>query len=491
MTVENLTEGSTPTFDRLGGYDADGLVADAEGKVYLWLPNGTHVFFRDGRAMLAVVDDADVVATEWTTGVTVDGADVATLSGDGWSYDIDTAVLTLSSNSRDYTLSGTNTDGDVSVVVSAGYVNAIISNLVLCVTNVERSAIYVNDGLSTTLTLAGTNVLMSGENCPGVRTRATIERDGSYYTYDAYLDIKGTGTLLAVGGQNAAGIGGGQRENGSYVSVYGGELEARGGMNGAGIGGGWRGKGGNLSVYGGRVTAVGGTYASAIGGGFGETGERYFQNNGTVIANGGSVNLVTADAISSSGRGNIIRGGSLHVTGEKPTISNPPVNGSNVRVWCVTVTNLVPGAKVVLDGLSGYGTSDIFADDTGAVYLWLPNGAHLFSTQIGEETWRWRADVSGADTVAVAVTGPDGLTITGIALTETAVTITVASDPAEWMASGYASLRVRAGAALPLPAGDEALLDESLVTATLNADGTATLTFPRSSSDLMFYRIER
>ena len=89
------------------------------------------------------------------------------------------------------------------------------------------------------------------------------------------------------------------------------------------------------------------------------------------------------------------------------------------------------------------------------------------------------------------MTGPDGLTITGIALTETAVTITVASDPAEWMASGYASLRVRAGAALPLPAGDEALLDESLVTATLNADGTATLTFPRSSSDLMFYRIER
>ena len=209
-----------------------------------------------------------------------------------------------------------------------------------------------------------------------------------------------------------------------------------------------------------------------------------------MIANGGSVNLVTADAISSSGRGNVIRGGSLHVTGDNPTISTSPVNGSNVRVWCVTVTNLVPGAKVVLDGLTGYGTSDIFADDAGAVYLWLPDGAHLFSTQVGEETWRWRANVSGADTVAVAVTGPDGLTITGIALTETAVTITVASDPAEWMASGYASLRVRAGAALPLPAGDEALLDPSQVTTTLNADGTATLSVPRQSASQMFYRIE-
>ena len=91
----------------------------------------------------------------------------------------------------------------------------------------------------------------------------------------------------------------------------------------------------------------------------------------------------------------------------------------------------------------------------------------------------------------MAVTGPDGLTITGIALTETAVTITVASDPADWMAGGYASLRVRAGTALPLPAGDEALLDESLVTATLNADGTATLSVPRPAEALMFYRIEQ
>ena len=227
---------------------------------------------------------------------------------------------------------------------------------------------------------------------------------------------------------------------------------------------------------------------SAIGGGFGETGVRYFQNGGTVVADGGSVNLVNADAVSSTGRGNTIRGGSLHVTGEKPTISNPPVNGSNARVWCVTVKHLVPGAKVVLDGLPDYGTSDIFADDTGAVYLWLPDGEHIFSTQVGDDTWQWRAKVSGADTVAV--TGPDGLSITGIALTATTVDITVAADPAGWMAGGCERLRVRAGAALPLPAGDEALLDPSQVTTTLNADGTATLSVPRQSASQMFYRIE-
>jgi len=475
VTVPDCAPNSPVALVGLEWYGMDGILSDADGKVYLWLPSGVHFFAVDGVSYVADVDGRSAVAERYVpTGVHVDGTDVSRRRGDGWQF----AQGTLSF-SGNCTVSGTNSQGMVAIMVEPTVETLTLSNLVLRGTQEYYVPISVFATNRCAVVLAGANELEAGANAAALAV-------GDGFS----VEVSGRGTLKAIGGDGGAGIGGGWRENGSYVSIYGGVVEARGGMNGAGIGGGWRGKGGNLSVYGGRVTAVGGAYASAIGGGYYETGVRYFQNGGTVIANGGSVNLVTADAVSSSGRGNVIRGGSLHVTGANPTISTSPVNGSNVRVWCVAVTNLVPGAKVALNGLSDYGTSDIFADDTGAVYLWLPDGAHLFSTQIGEETWRWRADVSGADTVAVAVTGPDGLSITDIVLAETTVDITVAADPTGWMASGYASLRVRAGAALPLSAGDEALLDPSQVTTTLNADGTATLSVPRQAATQMFYRIE-
>ena len=161
-------------------------------------------------------------------------------------------------------------------------------------------------------------------------------------------------------------------------------------------------------------------------------------------------------------------------------------NGSQALLWCVTVPGFTPGATVTLKRLDGYGTTDIFADATGCVYLWLPYGTHRF---VANGTL-YAAAVNAMDVTAVVMAEPDGLTITGIVLTDTAVKITVASDPADWMADGRETLCVRAGTTLPLSAGNEALLDQSQVSTTINADGTATISFPRPTTSPMFYRIE-
>ena len=94
------------------------------------------------------------------------------------------------------------------------------------------------------------------------------------------------GTVTATGGANAAGIGGGREGHGATVNIYCGEVTATGGQFGAGIGGGDEGDGGTVTVYEGVVTAVGGTNAAGIGGG-------YYANGGTVELHGGDVTAIS------------------------------------------------------------------------------------------------------------------------------------------------------------------------------------------------------
>ena len=85
--------------------------------------------------------------------------------------------------------------------------------------------------------------------------------------FDAYVTING-GFVKAYGGDEAAGIGGGDGIVGAFVRINGGEVEAYGGYHGAGIGGGEGADGGPVIIKGGHVLAVGGDSAG-IGAGNG------------------------------------------------------------------------------------------------------------------------------------------------------------------------------------------------------------------------------
>lgn len=88
-----------------------------------------------------------------------------------------------------------------------------------------------------------------------------------------YVYIHG-GTVVAIGGDNAAAISGAQvlhYPDDSQIEyglcIYGGHVMATGSSNGAGIGGGYRGVCGNILITGGVIFANGGSYAAGIGAG--------------------------------------------------------------------------------------------------------------------------------------------------------------------------------------------------------------------------------
>ncbi|MBO4395020.1 MAG: hypothetical protein J5819_01570 [Eubacterium sp.] len=95
------------------------------------------------------------------------------------------------------------------------------------------------------------------------------------------------GEIIANGGANAAGIGGGgSRCDGNLITINGGEVTATGGSGGAGIGGGLGGNGSNIIINGGTVKATGGNGGAGIGGGQAGSASNIQINGGTVVSAG-------------------------------------------------------------------------------------------------------------------------------------------------------------------------------------------------------------
>ncbi len=133
------------------------------------------------------------------------------------------------------------------------------------------------------------------------------------------------GVIKAWGGNNSAGIGGGDEGNGAYVEVYGGEVYAWGGDDGAGIGGGWNGCGDQLIVHGGLVKAWGGGNGAGIGSGSEAShvgyGEQIFGGSvtiygGEVYAYGGVDAAGIGGGEDANGAYTIITGGYVYAEGQ-------------------------------------------------------------------------------------------------------------------------------------------------------------------------------
>lgn len=101
------------------------------------------------------------------------------------------------------------------------------------------------------------------------------------------------GNIDATGGEDAAGIGGGDEDDAGFkeICIYDGLINATGGENGAGIGyGDDNDQNGTINIYGGTVNCWGGSEAAGLGGGPGryERGDFYINiYEGIVCASGG------------------------------------------------------------------------------------------------------------------------------------------------------------------------------------------------------------
>lgn len=116
-------------------------------------------------------------------------------------------------------------------------------------------------------------------------------RAGILVTGSKSLTIYGqenqSGRLKAIGGDNAAGIGGNSGEEGRNITINGGDIWAESNQYGAGIGGGSGAAGHNITINGGHVYASTCFYGAGIGGGYNALGYDIQINGGYVDANGG------------------------------------------------------------------------------------------------------------------------------------------------------------------------------------------------------------
>ncbi len=329
---------------------------------------------------------AATIATAASLGITINGTVLdsdGSSSGPDWTFVPATSNLTLS-GAGPFTLSGTNESGAVRVVVSNGVTCTVtLSNLTLRETDPLQCAFALETNACVSLLLAGTNTLASGTSRAGLsvpagRTLSITNAPGDE-----------AGALTAIGGSYAAGIGGSgitdYIANGGTVTINGGTVIATGGNYGAaGIGG--SGGGGTVTINGGRVTATGSHYAAGIGGGYfgaGGAGGTVTINGGTVIATGNSRADIGPGNNGTASGTNIFTGGSICLGAS--TAAPAPSNGTK-QVFCAVVSGFTPGEPVALEGLpEGYGVKDIFADDCGCIYLWLPNNNTYHFTANGRD----------------------------------------------------------------------------------------------------------
>ena len=205
-------------------------------------------------------------------------------------------------------------------------------------TTFEKDKWYVvtNEVSCPTITVKGNAHLIL---CDGAKLTATGNGEHAGIAVAAgrsltiYGQTFGTGELEAKGGENCAGIGGGNYAAGGTVTIYGGKVSATGGWNGAGIGGGHSGNGGATTIYGGMVTVTGTGGAAGIGGGNGEK-----VSGGTVTINGGTVKA-TGDYQDALPEGYTAVEYIESTAGSNQYINTEYVPKTNTRVECVVAVS--------------------------------------------------------------------------------------------------------------------------------------------------------
>ena len=180
-------------------------------------------------------------------------------------------------------ITGTSKENNVTINAEKDQTaNVTLSGVNIDVRDKGKAAVSTTGEGNVSIELNGGSTLRSGYEHAGLE-----KNNGGSLTI---ADEDKNGKLTAWGGQQGAGIGGGQHGSGSNITISGGEVNASGGKSGAGIGGGLDGNGSDIIISGGEVSASGGKNGAGIGGGVDGKGEGItVSGNAQLKVRGGSV----------------------------------------------------------------------------------------------------------------------------------------------------------------------------------------------------------
>ena len=368
----------------------ENIYTNDRGILRIWLASsiysyGIRMTMEDGSEHVfcfKVGDDGTVTSSDFlmVNGVIITG-DVDQIGAE-WTYTKSTSELALL---NDATVSGVSTSGTFRIVVADDRVaNLTLKDLTIVARSEKYASAVVVSNSACSVALSGDNVIAAkGQYAAGVEVAS-----------NSVMTVTGDGSLTVFGGKNAAGIGsaGGFTPPGKIV-IEGGTIIAQGGEKAAGIGGGSMANlamEGNIVISGGNITATGGSQAAGIGSGYmggGSSAKTLADgavkiSGGTVLATRGA--SATSDLISSGNSVSVsggdkalcITGGSVHGYNlPKLTVQPNPLDADGTPLRYLLFTNMTAGAAVSIaspDIPATYGMNDVVVDPSGSVCLWLP-----------------------------------------------------------------------------------------------------------------------
>ena len=210
------------------------------------------------------------------------------------------------------TITGSSTTNTVTISADAGATaNVKLEDVSIDVSNNGKAAISTTGDGDVTIELEGDSTVKSGGDHAGLEKNnggnLTIKDD----------DNDGSLTAIANGG---AGIGSGNSNNVSDITIKGGTIDASSNATGAGIGSGGNGSASNITIEGGDITAKGGWCGAGIGSG---------QNRGAsnITISGGKVKATGGQDAAGIGGG---AGGSIRPEDNSGNANNITISGGEV-----------------------------------------------------------------------------------------------------------------------------------------------------------------
>ncbi len=270
---------------------------------------------------------------------------------------------------------------NVPVIVSSDIADTVFITVedVNIVPSEQGSAMVIGANSVVVLNLGGEE----SETClKGKTTGCGIEAMG-----DLIINGDENKTLTCQGSGRAAAIGTiGSSSAAGSITINGGNITAKAGSESAGIGASNAGRLGDITINGGYIIARGGAYSSAIGGSYVSKG------TATITINGGVVEAQSGYYCNNSsiGKGNgthsgtisvVILGGSVIAKGQKGemdgVVYKPTNNNDDVILFTYTLPDAP--ATLVTEGHIGnlqlgtdYGIKDVYTDENGKLYFYLP-----------------------------------------------------------------------------------------------------------------------
>ncbi len=273
---------------------------------------------------------------------------------------------------------------NVPVIVSSNIADTVFITIedVNIVPSEEGSAMVIGENSVVVLNLGGeeteTSLIGKTKGC-GIEAMGDLIINGDE---NKTLTCTGKGRAAAIGTTGSSSAAG-------SITINGGNITAKAGSESAGIGASNAGRLGDITINGGYIIARGEAYSSAIGGSYVSKG------TATITINGGVVEAQAGYYCNNSsiGKGNgthsgtvsvVILGGSVIAKGQKGELDGvilaPTNNNDDVILFTYTLPDAP--ATLVTEGHIGnlqlgtdYGIKDVYTDENGKLYFYLPESA--------------------------------------------------------------------------------------------------------------------